>query len=253
MKRTIFFIAILAAFSAHATPPGNNGGGQGGCGKGQQTNGCGGTAPSSNSSAGAIAVGVGVANSRSNSSSTSQVRSSIRNTNNVTATPTATSTGGAGGKASVVVGDIVVNTPAAAPAATTDGASKDTGLAKLADDLTMAPSDPRRPVSTAYAPNVVPTSSCMGGASFGMQLDRVGVSAGGANVVDFCETIEIADVAYRRKDAATGDEIMCGLTKYRAARKRANNPCHEDKQENAKRAAQADAQPTASASLNLLP
>lgn len=49
MKKLIALTAILAitviAFSmpAHATKPGNNGGGNGGCGVGQTTNGCGGT------------------------------------------------------------------------------------------------------------------------------------------------------------------------------------------------------------------
>lgn len=43
MKKVTFAILALAlAFSAHATKPGNNGGGNGGCGAGQTTNGCGG-------------------------------------------------------------------------------------------------------------------------------------------------------------------------------------------------------------------
>lgn len=52
-KHIIITIAILTAFAAtpaFATKPGNNGGGNGGCGVGQQTNGCGGTTtpPASN-------------------------------------------------------------------------------------------------------------------------------------------------------------------------------------------------------------
>lgn len=47
MKRTIntiLAITVIAfSMSAHATKPGNNGGGNGGCGVGQTTNGCGGT------------------------------------------------------------------------------------------------------------------------------------------------------------------------------------------------------------------
>lgn len=50
MKASLFALSILAAASAHATKPindipGNNGGGNGGCGVGQQTNGCGGQVP----------------------------------------------------------------------------------------------------------------------------------------------------------------------------------------------------------------
>ena len=50
MKAAFFALTILAAASAHATKPttdipGNNGGGNGGCGVGQQTNGCGAQVP----------------------------------------------------------------------------------------------------------------------------------------------------------------------------------------------------------------
>lgn len=126
--------------------------------------------------------------------------------------------------------NVAVTVPTQAPASGTgtEGTAKDAVSQKLADDLTVAPADPRRPVSTAYAPNVVATATCQGGASFGLQLDRVGVSAGGNNTVEFCETIEIAGVAYRGRDDKTGDEIMCGLKKYRDGRKRAGRPCAED-------------------------
>lgn len=42
MKRSITLaLALCIVTAAYATPPGNNGGGNGGCGQGQQTNGCG--------------------------------------------------------------------------------------------------------------------------------------------------------------------------------------------------------------------
>lgn len=45
-KLTFAILALMLAVSAHATKPGNNGEGNGGCGVGQTTNGCGGsTAP----------------------------------------------------------------------------------------------------------------------------------------------------------------------------------------------------------------
>lgn len=69
MKSKFYLAAAIAAlsFAAHATQ-GNNGGGNGGCGVGQQTNGCRGTTSpvssdntnSSTSSANAGAIGVGV-------------------------------------------------------------------------------------------------------------------------------------------------------------------------------------------------
>lgn len=63
----VYMLALLAsaalAGSAYATP-GNNGGGQGGCGVGQQTNGCGTTnnptANGGDAQAGAVGVGIGV-------------------------------------------------------------------------------------------------------------------------------------------------------------------------------------------------
>lgn len=87
MKKLTFAIAIFAlAFSAHATKPGNNGGGNGGCGVGQQTNGCGTTpstpatgsttnAPVANGGQGGTGIGVGLgigsAESSAKASSTS--------------------------------------------------------------------------------------------------------------------------------------------------------------------------------------
>ena len=51
-KSLAILLASVMACAAYATPPGNQGGGNGGCGVGQQTNGCGGTTnnnPSANS------------------------------------------------------------------------------------------------------------------------------------------------------------------------------------------------------------
>lgn len=65
MKRILLLSAILVASSAFATQPGNNGGGNGGCGVGQQTNDCGSTGGAQggaggSANAGAIGIGVGV-------------------------------------------------------------------------------------------------------------------------------------------------------------------------------------------------
>lgn len=63
MKKVTFAIlALMLAFSAHATKPGNNGGGNGGCGAGQTTNGC---APSSGDNTavggdGGTGIGIGI-------------------------------------------------------------------------------------------------------------------------------------------------------------------------------------------------
>lgn len=71
-----FALVSLVCFftaSAFATQPGNNGGGNGGCGVGQQTNGCGSstggnaTGGSASANAGAIGVGVGQGGAGGNS------------------------------------------------------------------------------------------------------------------------------------------------------------------------------------------
>lgn len=63
--RVSIFVAALLASSAFAsvslaTPPGNQGGGNGGCGVGQQTNGCGGQGGAGGAGGDAQAVGVGI-------------------------------------------------------------------------------------------------------------------------------------------------------------------------------------------------
>lgn len=83
MKKLTFALAILAlAFSAHATKPGNNGGGNGGCGVGQQTNGCGTTpstpatssttnAPVANGGQGGTGIGLGIGSAESSAKASS--------------------------------------------------------------------------------------------------------------------------------------------------------------------------------------
>lgn len=259
MKRTVLSLALASlCFVAQATPggEGNNTGCNGQGNPNSPCTGSGGAGGAGGSAtAGAIGVGVGVANSRSNARS--DARASVRSANTVVANPTAV-----GGSSNAAVGDITISvtTPGTAttPAATDGGKDAAVEAAKvLAESVPY--SEPRRPVSTAYAPAVVATSTCMGSASGGMQFDRFGISAGSTVVVDHCETIEIAGVAYRRQDMATGDEVMCGLAKFREARKRAAQidkavqPCLQDREDNAKRTAQAVAQPLAAAPMHLLP
>lgn len=64
MKRVLFGLALAALVSASWATPGNNGGGNGGCGVGQQTNGCGGQGGAGGAGgqggAGGTGLGVGV-------------------------------------------------------------------------------------------------------------------------------------------------------------------------------------------------
>jgi hypothetical protein len=80
MKARSFALAVLAALaftSAYAGSPGNNGGGNGGCGTGQQTNGCGASPTTNHGGAGGagglgLGVGVGIAGAASLSTSHAQ-------------------------------------------------------------------------------------------------------------------------------------------------------------------------------------
>lgn len=60
--KILFGLALAAMVSASWATPGNNGGGNGGCGVGQQTNGCGGSAPVTNAPVanGGTGIGLGV-------------------------------------------------------------------------------------------------------------------------------------------------------------------------------------------------
>lgn len=260
MKHTITLLAILAAFSAHATQPGNNGGGHGGCGNGQQTNGCGGTKPtpgggqggSSTATANAAAIAAQAQRQAQQQAQrqgqaqalTSTISPTITSTNTLNAAPV----------------KVKVNLTQAAPAsaqeptktATTEQTVKEPAAAEKAVIVPEAARDVR-PVSSAYAPNINPTSPCALTVSGGLQARDLGISFGGTPIADFCEKLEIARSAYNEGESDVAKEVKCGIPAYRAARKRLDKPCAEDREANAKRAAQADAQPTASASLNLLP
>ena len=115
MKTSLVILAALAlAGAAHATQPGNNGNGQGGCGQGQTTNGCpggstggaGGAGGSATSVSGAAAIAGAAAGAVSGS------QSAVVGSGNSTATGGAGGAGGSsradGGQASAV-GSVTVN------------------------------------------------------------------------------------------------------------------------------------------------
>lgn len=245
MKRALFLASLCFSLSAMATQPGNNGGGNGGCGVGQQTNGCGSTTPGNGGaggaggaggSAAALAASQARAEARASAIAAQQQAQAQRQAQqqaqrvNTVVKPTQT--------VNITMPETkqapTIESPIkSAPAETT---TKEPAVAEKPELPVVVPQDPRRPVSTAYAPAVTATSSCLGGASFGVQFDRVGMSGGGNSVIGFCESIAIADVAYRAGDVKTGDEVMCAEDKYRKARARAGRPCAADKEENGKRA-----------------
>jgi hypothetical protein len=84
----------------------------------------------------------------------------------------------------------------------------------------------RNPVSTAYAPNVMPTAACALGTSFGLQAATFGVSFGNGSVDANCQLLEqVRSVATVLNDKQTAAEMMCEVPSYRAARQRLGKPC----------------------------
>ena len=90
----------------------------------------------------------------------------------------------------------------------------------------------RNPVSTAYAPNIAPTATCMGSTSAGAQGIGFGVSFGSTWTDENCQTLEqVRTTATVLGDQTTAAEMMCAqIPKYREARQRAGKPCAEQQQ-----------------------
>lgn len=232
MKKTILVLAILAAAAAaHATQPGNNGGGHGGCGKGQQTNGCGGTTPGpvNNGGAGGSAVSASRAEAQAKAAAIAAQRQALNSTitNTVNTAPF---------KVKV---NVVQAAPATAPETKTAAPEQTVKEPAAAEKTVVVPEGVRdvRPVSSAYAPNINPTSPCALTVSGGIQARDFGLSFGGTPIADFCEKLEIARSAYNEGEADVAKEVKCGIPAYRAARKRLKKPCAEDLQAGAERAA----------------
>ncbi|CAN7323146.1 hypothetical protein LJR084_001866 [Variovorax sp. LjRoot84] len=254
MKRSILVLSLLSAFalSAHATPPGNNGGGNGGCGVGQQTNGCGGQGGAGgNGGAGGSATAAAQANAAAIAAQAQ--RQAQRQSQALTSTNTNTLNG-----APVTV-SVGVTVPTAQA---TDGDKLALStVTEKAEPVIVPEYRDVRPVSSAYAPNINPTSPCALTVSGGVQARDFGFSFGGTPIADFCEKLEIARSAYNEGEAEVAKEVKCGIPAYRAARLRVKKPCAEDAAKaEAKRAESilngepvAPRQVTAAASLDLLP
>jgi hypothetical protein len=221
MKTFLLSIAFAstAMFSglALATQPGNNGGGNGGCGVGQQTNGCGaqggaGGAGGAGGSGLGVGVGVGIANAAaaanaaavSGSTSGAAVvgsgNSNVRNTNN-NANVQGQSQSSRNNNRNTAEGGRGGNAAATGGAGGNSGGNTLTGGAVAVSvegdkgDMVYAPAQERAPVATAYAaPLVSSNGTCMGSSSGGVQTGAVGITVGTTWKDDDCD---------RRYDAAS--------------------------------------------------
>lgn len=190
MKHAITIALLsLTALAANATPPGNNGGGNGGCGVGQQTNGCGGTTtpPVNNGGAGghgghanaaaraearATAIAAQAQRQAQRQTQRQSLNSSISNTVSTPVTVTVTAPAGS---------------DSGTKTAATEQPVKDAVTSSKVDGYVAAEVD-RRPVNTAYAaPLTSSPETCMGSTSGGVQGASLGVSFGSTWESHGCE------------------------------------------------------------------
>lgn len=243
------FALALAAGMSHATKPGNNGGGNGGCGVGQTTNGCGGSPGSNTATGGAggngyggtgvgIGVGVGIGqggaggaggqggqggrggeggsvwgsgnSSNVNANTQGQQQGQAQSSRNSNRNDNRSSATGGNGYASN------------ANSNENHGNNSNQSVTVQGDSYDA----PRIPVATAYAPNIAPTAVCMGSTSAGGQGMTFGISFGTSWTDDNCMLLEqVRTVATVIGDKEIAAEMMCDVKAYAAARARAGKPC----------------------------
>jgi len=238
MKRILFAVALCISLSAMATQPGNNGGGNGGCGVGQQTNGCGGTTPGNGGQGGAGGAGgaggsaaaIAAAQARAEARATAiaaqqQAQSQTsRNTNRNTNTV----------KSNVTTGSVNVNvslpagaTPdkAAAPLETT-ATTKEAPAAQKSDTLVVDNDNTRYPVSTAYAAPLTATNgTCMGSSSAGAQGAALGVSFGTTWTDTSCDIRYDAEALRAAGLPIAARARLCQKAEIAKAMEAAGTPC----------------------------
>lgn len=234
------FALALAAGMAHATKPGNNGGGNGGCGVGQTTNGCGGgsTANTAHGGAGGNGVGVGVgigigqggnANATGGQGGAGGSVIGSGNSSNLNNNANSNKQGQAQGQkqgqqqgqAQSSRNDNRSNASNSNSNANS-GNNSDQSVTVQGDSYEAS----RIPVATAYAPNIAPTAVCMGSTSAGGQGMTFGVSFGTSWTDDNCMLLEqVRTVAVVIGDKAIAAEMMCDVPAYASARERAGHPC----------------------------
>lgn len=269
IRHTLIAVAVLATMNvAYATQPGNNGGGNGGCGVGQQTNGCGGQGGTGGAGGdggkGGTGVGVGIgigigqggtgigtggtANAGVVGSGNSNVKNDIDNKNTniigigvnpnikneVSVNPVANGGKAEASASSSSVSQATGGTSSAAITGTVGGAStvkvgdQNTALTVEGPKIEGPKIDiqgdtynmPKPAAAPAIAPSMTQTATCVRGASVALQIAAGGFSAGGGDVVDFCESIEVAKEARQQGKPELAEEIMCDVPKWRKAQAR---------------------------------
>lgn len=252
MKKIILAVALTGVFGLAQASPGNSGGGNGGCGNGQQTNGCGGTVPAAGGHGGTgIGVGVGIGqggsggdgghggsvlgsgNSANDNRNSNNNRNDNHNSNLNAQGQLQGQQQGQSQNASAKQGQSQSsrnNNDNQSNASNTNsnansGNNSNQTVTVQGDSYEAA----RIPVSTAYAPNIMPTAVCMGSSSGGVQGASFGVSIGSSWTDDNCMLLEqVRTVAAVIGDRETAQEMMCDVAAYANARARTGKPCAGD-------------------------
>lgn len=259
MRLSIFAAAVALAglaSPAFADPPGNNGGGNGGCGVGQQTNGCGGQGgaggnggnggnSTSTANAGALVVNDSFNTTVRNSIDDHSIRNTNSNANLSTNVNSNTAFGGAGGKGvGVGVGlggsagasasqdqtqaqsqtQSLTNTGGNSSNTVTGGAQSNSnsavgsGNTTTFSDNSVYEAQKRNPVSSAYAaPLSIGSGVCMyTPVSASGQGITIGLSGSVAKRDDECERRSTADMFARVGMTYEACQIMAQAPHARA-------------------------------------
>lgn len=241
MNKTIRFslisLAIAASFGAQAAP-GNNGGGKGGCGVGQQTNGCGGAG-----GAGGVGIGGQVLNSgnsnntnvnsnqnnntNTNANSNSNINQNTNqntntNVNNVNNTQ-GQQQGQAQGQKQGQNQNQVANGGNASQSQRTDNSNNASQSVTVQGDSYEAP---RIPAATAYAAGLTAANgTCMGSSSVGGQGMSFGFSLGSTWNDSGCNRRYNAHTLVLLGKASAGVALMCQDPEVKAAMEAAGESC----------------------------
>jgi hypothetical protein len=195
MKKQLATIVVLASIGLAAHAGGNNNGPVFGNVTNNTTNNAGGAG--GNAAASAVAGG-------GNASNRTDVSTDVRNTNVNSAAQHQGQTQG--------------QQQAAVAGSSSGGNTLSTTITEAANT-----------VSSAVAPSMNPTANCAIPVTGGVTAATWSISGGSAYESDTCVTIEQAKMADSRGERAVAGEILCGLPKYRAARKATGTPCGADK------------------------
>lgn len=279
MNKHIISIAIIAAFAAApawATHPGNNGEGNGGCGVGQQTNGCGGGTPSGGQGgaggnggaggqggAGGSVIGSGNSanhndNRNTNTNQQGQAQGQLQGQQQGQAQGQIAT----GGNARSNSGGNTLNngssSSSGASSTSSSGGNTLTGgtqsatqanAVTVSGDTVTYQAQQRDPVASAWAaPLAASNGTCMGSTSAGAQGVTIGVSFGTTWTDSGCDARYDAIALQQIGERAAARARLCLKPEIAEAFKRSGHPCADAGKADAdKPTAAADAPTVASA------